>query len=77
MKQGCWHAGPFFEGGDKDFLNLELSDTNLADHTSHSFKTDRITFQLVPPVGPAADRVAGAHAASRPAGVAAEEEARR
>ena len=38
LKKGAWHAGPFFEGEEADFLNLELSDTNEADH--HTVKLD-------------------------------------
>ena len=29
---GTWHAGPYFEQSQIDFYNLELSDTNIADH---------------------------------------------
>lgn len=29
---GTWHAGPLFEGGERSFFNLELSDTNVVDH---------------------------------------------
>lgn len=29
---GTWHAGPYFEEDQISFLNLELSDTNEADH---------------------------------------------
>lgn len=32
LHKGCWHAGPFFEGTEVDFINLELSDTNEIDH---------------------------------------------
>lgn len=32
LHKGCWHAGPFFEGTDVDFINLELSNTNEVDH---------------------------------------------
>jgi ureidoglycolate hydrolase len=32
LHRGTWHAGPFFDGGKIDFLNLELSDTNDTDH---------------------------------------------
>ena len=32
LHRGTWHAGPFFEDEAIDFLNLELSDTNEADH---------------------------------------------
>lgn len=38
LKKGAWHAGPFFEGEEADFLNLELSDTNETDH--HTVKLD-------------------------------------
>jgi ureidoglycolate lyase len=30
--RGTWHAGPFFESREASFFNLELSDTNVADH---------------------------------------------
>jgi ureidoglycolate hydrolase len=29
---GTWHAGPYFDHECIDFYNLELSDTNIADH---------------------------------------------
>lgn len=32
LHRGTWHAGPFFEDDAIDFLNLELSNTNEADH---------------------------------------------
>lgn len=32
LHAGTWHAGPLFEGEAADFLNLELADTNEADH---------------------------------------------
>jgi ureidoglycolate lyase len=32
LHRGTWHAGPFFHDEAIDFLNLELSDTNEADH---------------------------------------------
>jgi ureidoglycolate hydrolase len=34
LHRGTWHAGPFFENEDIDFLNLELSNTNEVDHQS-------------------------------------------
>ena len=34
LHQGTWHAGPFFLATTALFFNLELSDTNLADHNS-------------------------------------------
>lgn len=39
LQKGAWHAGPFFEGEEADFLNLELSDTNETDH--HTVKLDQ------------------------------------
>jgi ureidoglycolate lyase len=30
--RGTWHAGPLFEEAEASFFNLELSDTNVADH---------------------------------------------
>jgi ureidoglycolate hydrolase len=32
LHRGTWHAGPYFVEPMVDFLNLELSDTNEADH---------------------------------------------
>ena len=32
LHAGTWHAGPFFTAPSVDFLNLELTDTNAADH---------------------------------------------
>jgi ureidoglycolate lyase len=49
LKRGTWHAGPFFEAPEGDFLNLELSDTNETDH--HTVRLDQqfgIAFQIVP-----------------------------
>jgi ureidoglycolate lyase len=34
LHRSTWHAGPFFEAPELDFFNLELSDTNQADHFS-------------------------------------------
>lgn len=39
LHKGAWHAGPFFEGEEADFLNLELADTNETDH--HTVKLDQ------------------------------------
>ncbi|KAK9168953.1 hypothetical protein Syun_001093 [Stephania yunnanensis] len=42
---GTWHAGPLFKAESIDFYNLELSDTNVVDHTTHNFrKEDRVDF---------------------------------
>jgi len=38
---GTWHAGPYFEAASLDFYNLELSDTNLTDHTTYDFRQAR------------------------------------
>ena len=45
---GTWHAGPYFDAEQVDFYNLELSDTNLVDHETYSFR-DRLglSFELV------------------------------
>ncbi|VFQ63499.1 unnamed protein product [Cuscuta campestris] len=44
---GTWHAGPLFTDDVMDFYNLELSNTNLVDHTTHSFvKEDKVVFHL-------------------------------
>lgn len=32
LHRGSWHAGPFFEDDEINFLNLELADTNQVDH---------------------------------------------
>ncbi len=31
---GTWHAGPYFDDPTLNFYNLELSDTNVVDHTT-------------------------------------------
>ncbi len=31
---GTWHAGPYFDADTVNFYNLELSDTNVVDHTT-------------------------------------------
>ncbi|KAK9124349.1 hypothetical protein Sjap_013951 [Stephania japonica] len=42
---GTWHAGPLFKAESMDFYNLELSDTNVVDHTTHNFrKEDGVEF---------------------------------
>uniref|UniRef100_A0A0E0JQM0 Ureidoglycolate hydrolase n=1 Tax=Oryza punctata TaxID=4537 RepID=A0A0E0JQM0_ORYPU len=44
---GTWHAGPQFKADAVDFYNLELSNTNIVDHTTHDFKKDdRVTFVI-------------------------------
>ncbi|BFI03317.1 hypothetical protein MPTK1_1g02780 [Marchantia polymorpha subsp. ruderalis] len=44
---GTWHAGPFFKHDSMNFYNLELSDTNEVDHTTHVFeKEDQVIFEI-------------------------------
>ncbi|CAH8387164.1 unnamed protein product [Eruca vesicaria subsp. sativa] len=38
LNRGTWHAGPLFSESSMDFYNLELSNTNEVDHTTHDFK---------------------------------------
>lgn len=40
LNVGTWHAGPLFKPQEMAFYNLELSNTNVVDHTTHYFKTD-------------------------------------
>ncbi|MED6173077.1 hypothetical protein PIB30_055874 [Stylosanthes scabra] len=40
LNRGTWHAGPIFKEDAMDFYNLELSNTNVIDHTTHNFKKD-------------------------------------
>ncbi|KAI3908648.1 hypothetical protein MKW98_006800, partial [Papaver atlanticum] len=37
---GTWHAGPLFKGDSMDFYNLELTDTNVVDHTTHDLEKE-------------------------------------
>uniref|UniRef100_J3L5I9 Ureidoglycolate hydrolase n=1 Tax=Oryza brachyantha TaxID=4533 RepID=J3L5I9_ORYBR len=43
---GTWHAGPLFKADAVDFYNLELSNTNIVDHTTHDFSKDGVTFVI-------------------------------
>jgi ureidoglycolate hydrolase len=45
MHRGTWHAGPFFEDDEINFINLELSDTNEVDH-QNSYLDKRFGFSL-------------------------------
>jgi ureidoglycolate hydrolase len=48
LEVGTWHAGPYFEHDAVDFYNLELSDTNVIDHFTHSFiKSHKMEFEIV------------------------------
>lgn len=47
LHAGTWHAGPFFIPDSMDFYNLELSDTNVVDHTTHVFREkDKVVFEI-------------------------------
>lgn len=37
LAHGTWHAGPYFTEKQRDFYNLELADTNIADYTVRHF----------------------------------------
>jgi len=45
LHRGTWHAGPFFEDDEINFINLELSDTNEVDH-QNSYLAKRFGFAL-------------------------------
>ena len=48
LEVGTWHAGPYFDQDFIDFYNLELSDTNVVDHFTHSFlASDRLEFEII------------------------------
>lgn len=50
LHEGTWHAGPHFIGNEAcNFANLELADTNTADHNTHWYKADDITFEIAHP----------------------------
>ncbi|KAJ4903684.1 Uncharacterized protein Rs2_17635 [Raphanus sativus] len=47
LNRGTWHAGPLFSESSMDFYNLELSNTNEVDHTTHDFKKKNgVTFRF-------------------------------
>ncbi|CAA2964993.1 Ureidoglycolate hydrolases [Olea europaea subsp. europaea] len=47
LNRGTWHAGPLFTEKTMDFYNLELSNTNVVDHTVHDFvKKNKVVFLL-------------------------------
>lgn len=50
LEMGTWHAGPYFAVDEvMDFYNLELADTNLADHeTIDLWKTYNLEFEILP-----------------------------
>ncbi|XGV98974.1 MAG: ureidoglycolate lyase [Leptolyngbya sp. BL-A-14] len=48
LEVGTWHAGPYFDDDYVDFYNLELSDTNLADHdTCNLLEQYGVEFEIV------------------------------
>jgi ureidoglycolate hydrolase len=48
LEVGTWHAGPYFDHEFVDFYNLELNDTNVADHFTHNFLTShQLEFEIV------------------------------
>ncbi|MGB7084673.1 MAG: ureidoglycolate lyase [Phormidesmis sp.] len=48
LEVGTWHAGPYFDNETVDFYNLELSDTNVVDHTTCDLlQTYGIEFEIV------------------------------
>jgi len=47
LEAGTWHAGPYFNHDFVDFYNLELSDTNVVDHYTHSFlESHQLEFEI-------------------------------
>ncbi|XP_073304904.1 uncharacterized protein [Primulina huaijiensis] len=47
LNKGTWHAGPLFLNKTMDFYNLELSNTNVVDHTTHYFaKKNNVVFVI-------------------------------
>ncbi|KAI3721356.1 hypothetical protein L2E82_32365 [Cichorium intybus] len=47
LNRGTWHAGPLFKPDTMDFYNLELSNTNVVDHTTHDFKKENATVFVI------------------------------
>ncbi|KAL3820098.1 hypothetical protein ACJIZ3_006003 [Penstemon smallii] len=47
LNVGTWHAGPLFLEKTMDFYNLELTNTNVVDHTTHDFlKENKVVFSF-------------------------------
>ncbi|XP_011102175.1 uncharacterized protein LOC105180210 [Sesamum indicum] len=47
LNRGTWHAGPLFLEKTMDFYNLELSNTNVVDHTTHNFvNKNKVVFSI-------------------------------
>lgn len=51
LNVGVWHAGPLFEKdiAYMDFVNLELSNTNVEDHNTHYYSPQNLSFVIIPP----------------------------
>ena len=48
LEVGTWHAGPYFDDETVSFYNLELTDTNIVDHTTCDLlQTYGIAFEIV------------------------------
>ncbi len=48
LEVGTWHAGPYFDHDIVNFYNLELSDTNVVDHTTCDLaQTYGVEFEIV------------------------------
>ncbi len=48
LEVGTWHAGPYFDDDTINFYNLELTDTNVVDHTTCDLlQTYGIRFEIV------------------------------
>ncbi|MEM8503048.1 MAG: ureidoglycolate lyase [Cyanobacteria bacterium P01_D01_bin.1] len=48
LEVGTWHAGPYFDADTVNFYNLELSDTNVVDHTTCDLlQTYGVEFEIV------------------------------
>ncbi|XP_010525715.1 PREDICTED: uncharacterized protein LOC104803452 [Tarenaya hassleriana] len=47
LNRGTWHAGPLFKDDSMAFYNLELTNTNVVDHTTHDFvKNNGVIFRF-------------------------------
>jgi ureidoglycolate hydrolase len=48
LEVGTWHAGPYFDADTVNFYNLELSDTNIVDHTTCDLlQTYGVEFEII------------------------------
>lgn len=46
LNKGTWHAGPLFSEDERDFLNLELMDTNTKDRYGHKYEDSGTRFTI-------------------------------